>query len=160
MLISIPLELLYDLEPSGKSKSAFKSSPKVLLAKTIALPLLWFVHRILTTATLVEINKVLSSSSRERDQEKTRQLAEKAIAQYRKYEPIIKILDEITAERYEGLPLMIRWLYKDIYRFHDQLSCDIETFADILAPDDALFTELDSRAEWYENSRSESSLST
>ena len=158
MLISIPLELLYDLEHPGKSKSAFKSSPKVLLAKIIALPLLWFVHRTLTTVTLVEINKVLSSSSKDLDPVKIRKLAEKAVAQYRKYEPIIKTLNEISAEKYKGLPLIIRWLYKDIYRFHDQLSCDIETFADILAPDDALFTELDSRAEWYENSRPEPSL--
>lgn len=121
---------------------------------------MWFVHRILTAATLVEINKVLSSSPGERDREKTRRLAEKAIAQYRKYEPFIQIVEEISTEKYESLPLMIRWLYKDAYRFHDQLSCDIETFADILAPDDALFTELDSRVEWYENSRSEPSLST
>ena len=160
MLISIPLELLYDLDSSPKSRSQFKSSPKVLLAKTIALPLLWFVHRILTTATLVEINKVLSSSPGERDRGKTRRLAEKAIAQYRKHEPVLQILEQISAEKYESLPLMIRWLHKDVYRFHDQLSCDIETFADILAPDDALFTELDSRVEWYENRRSEPSLST
>lgn len=121
---------------------------------------MWFVHRILTTATLVEINKALSSSPGERDRGKTRRLAEKAIAQYRKYEPVLQILEQISAEKYERLPLMIRWLHKDVYRFHDQLSCDIETFADILAPDDALFTELDSRVEWYENRRSEPSLST
>ena len=160
MLISIPLDLLYNLDSSPEFRSPFKSGPKVLLARTIALPLLWFVHRILTAATLVEINKVLSSSLRERDQEKTRRLAKKAIAQYRKYEPVIQILEEISAEKYGDLPLMIRWLYKDVYRFHDQLSCDIETFADILAPDDALFAELDSRVEWYENKRSEPSLST
>jgi hypothetical protein len=57
------------------------------------------VHRILTTATLVEINKVLSTSPGERDREKTRRLAEKAIAQYRRYEPIIKILEEISADK-------------------------------------------------------------
>lgn len=160
MLISIPLEVLYDVDFFPESGALFKSSPKVLLARKIALPLLWFVHRILTTATSVEINRVLSLPPGERDREKTRRLAEKAIAQYKRYEPAIRILEEMSAEKYEGLPLMIRWLHKDAYRFHDQLACDIETFADILAPDDALFTELNSRFEWYENSLSEPSLST